>query len=110
MHYSDTFFFAFIGLLGMYSPLTFLDVFGVEFAHQSPEFSFYTVSFANAASFFGRLSAGFMADAFGCLNVLLGFNIAAAIATFAWPRCTEKASLVAVSLIYGWACSTSRAG
>lgn len=85
----------------MYTPLTFFDVFGVQSAHLSEDSSFYIVSIANAASIAGRVVAGILSDRYGCLNTLLPFNIIAAAATFIWPYCAGRTSLIVVATVYG---------
>lgn len=92
---------AFIGFLGMYTPLTFIDVSGIATAHLNPDFSFYLVSIANAASLIGRVGGGLCSDRFGVLNVLVGFNSAAAVTTFVWPAVKSKGGLVAIAVTYG---------
>ncbi|KAG9001793.1 hypothetical protein FRB90_011541 [Tulasnella sp. 427] len=92
---------AFVGFLGMYTPLTFIDVSGITSAHLSPTFSFYLVSVANAASLIGRVGGGMFSDRFGVINVLIGFNLAAAVTTFVWPVVKSKGGLVAIAVTYG---------
>lgn len=92
---------SFVGFLGMYTPLTFIDVSGITTAHLDPDFSFYLVSIANAASLIGRVGGGLCSDRFGVLNVLVGFNSAAAVTTFVWPAVKSKGGLVAIAVTYG---------
>ncbi|KAG8939969.1 hypothetical protein FRC04_005782 [Tulasnella sp. 424] len=92
---------SFVGFLGMYTPLTFIDVSGITTAHLNPDFSFYLVSIANAASLIGRVGGGLCSDRFGVLNVLVGFNSAAAVTTFVWPAVKSKGGLVAIAVTYG---------
>ena len=67
----------------------------------SPDFSFYLVSIANAASGFGRISSGFFADKFGPLTVMAPPTLLCAIMTYVWPFATTKGPLVAIAIIYG---------
>ncbi|KAG8895547.1 hypothetical protein FRB99_000488 [Tulasnella sp. 403] len=97
----------FIGFLGLYTPLTFLDVSAIESAHLSPGFSFYLISIANASSTIGRVGGGFLSDKLGCLNVLIPSDIVAAAITFAWPYCATKVGLINVAVFFGIAFGTS---
>ncbi|KAG9043481.1 hypothetical protein FS837_009491 [Tulasnella sp. UAMH 9824] len=92
---------AFVGFLGMYTPLTFIDVSGIATAHLNPDFSFYLVSITNASSLIGRVGGGLCSDRFGVLNVLIGFNSVAALTTFVWPTVKSKGGLVAIAVTYG---------
>lgn len=56
------------------SVLTFIDVNALTFGI-SPDFSFYLVSIANASSGFGRVTAGFLVDAFGQFCPLISSGI-----------------------------------
>ena len=68
----------------------------------SPEFSFYLVSFANAGSGLGRVSAGISADKLGPLTVIAPLTLLCAIVTYVWPFATKKGPLVAIAVIYGF--------
>ena len=86
----------------------------------SVKFSFYMLAIANAASSFGRLSSGVIAQKFGmsrqlwtkgtradiltgALNTILFFNFAAGIMTFAWPFAKNERQLLAIAVLYGYA-------
>ncbi|KDQ09189.1 hypothetical protein BOTBODRAFT_179205 [Botryobasidium botryosum FD-172 SS1] len=90
----------FIGFLGIYTVLTYIDVAGVSVG-LNPNFSFYLVAIANAASGVGRLGAGVLGDYIGQTNTLIPLTLVGAITTFAWPFCISKASSVALAVIYG---------
>jgi hypothetical protein len=85
-----------------------------------PEFSFYLISIANAASGFGRLFSGVMADRIGpwlrstffssaetynmftgAVNIMAPCTIVAGIMTYIWPFVTTKGSFIAISIVYG---------
>ncbi|KAL4064203.1 major facilitator superfamily domain-containing protein [Scleroderma yunnanense] len=92
-------------LLGLYTVLTYLptsaNLVGIENGY-----GFYLVAIANASSAIGRLSAGWLADRVGPLNVMIPFTAVAGIMSFVWPLATSQGSLTAVSVIYGIACGT----
>ncbi|KIO04205.1 hypothetical protein M404DRAFT_1000711 [Pisolithus tinctorius Marx 270] len=91
--------------LGLYTALTYLPV-SANAVGVSSNFSFYLVAIANAASGFGRLSAGLLADHIGPLNVMMPFTGLAGILTFAWPYASNQGELIAISLTYGFASGT----
>ncbi|KAI5985639.1 MFS general substrate transporter [Pisolithus albus] len=91
--------------LGLYTALTYLPV-SATAVGVSSNFSFYLVAIANAASGFGRLSAGLLADRIGPLNVMIPFTGLAGILTFAWPYASSQGALIGVSVIYGFASGT----
>ncbi|KAI6131938.1 MFS general substrate transporter [Pisolithus thermaeus] len=92
-------------LLGLYTMLTYLPV-SASAVGMSDSFSFYFLAIANAASALGRLSAGFLADRIGPLNVMIPFTGVAGILTFAWPYASSQGALIGVSVIYGFASGT----
>ncbi|KAI6124769.1 MFS general substrate transporter [Pisolithus croceorrhizus] len=92
-------------LLGLYTMLTYLPVSAMAVG-MSDNFSFYFLAIANAASALGRLSAGFLADRIGPLNVMIPFTGVAGILTFAWPYASSQGALIGVSVIYGFASGT----
>ncbi|KAI6156986.1 MFS general substrate transporter [Pisolithus tinctorius] len=91
--------------LGLYTTLTYLPV-SATAVGVSNNFPFYLTAIANAASGFGRLSAGFLADRIGPLNVMIPFTSLVGILTFVWPYASNQGQLIAISVIYGIACGT----
>lgn len=85
--------------------LTYLPV-SATAVGMSNNFSFYFLAIANAASALGRLSAGFLADQIGPLNVMIPFTGVAGILTFAWPYASTQGALIGISVIYGFASGT----
>lgn len=80
--------------------LTYIDVSAVH-AGLSPDFTFYLVSIANAASGFGRLTGGVLADRMGPLNIMIPATTVAAALTYAWPFAKTRGDFVAIAVIYG---------
>ncbi|KAI6043380.1 major facilitator superfamily domain-containing protein [Pisolithus marmoratus] len=91
--------------LGLYTMLTYLSVSAMAVG-VSANFSFYLVAVANAASGFGRLSAGKLADRIGPLNTMILFTSLAGILTFVWPYASSQGLLIGVSVLYGFASGT----
>ncbi|KAI5985628.1 MFS general substrate transporter [Pisolithus albus] len=92
-------------LLGLYTMLTYLPV-SATAVGMSKDFAFYFLAIANAASALGRLSAGYLADQIGPLNVMIPFTGVAGILTFAWPYASTQGALIGISVIYGFASGT----
>ncbi|KAI6040590.1 MFS general substrate transporter [Pisolithus marmoratus] len=91
--------------LGLYTMLTYLSV-SATAVGVSASFSFYLVAVANAASGFGRLSAGKLADHIGPLNTMIPFTGLAGILTFVWPYASSQGVLISISVLYGFASGT----
>ncbi|KAF7351027.1 MFS domain-containing protein [Mycena sanguinolenta] len=90
-----------VAFLGLYTVLTYIGV-SATAAGLSSEFSFYLISIANAASLFGRITAGLITDKFGAVNVIVPFSAVAAIMTYVWPLARSNGAFVAVAIIYGF--------
>ncbi|CAE6424726.1 unnamed protein product [Rhizoctonia solani] len=97
---------AVISFLGLYTVLTYLEVYGREGVGLPPEFSIYLIPIANAASLVGRVGSGYVTDKLGPLNTLIPSTFVAGICTFIWPFARTKGALIAVSCVYGIACGT----
>ncbi|KAH9484578.1 Aspyridones efflux protein apdF [Psilocybe cubensis] len=72
----------------------------------SSDFAFYFIAIANASSLFGRYVAGNLCDklvVLGAMNVMIPFTVSAGIVTYAWPFAQTKSSLIAITVIYGFA-------
>ncbi|KAJ1307958.1 hypothetical protein OPQ81_002035 [Rhizoctonia solani] len=97
---------AVVSFLGLYTVLTYLEVYGREGVGLPPEFSIYLIPIANAASLVGRVGSGYVTDKLGPLNTLIPSTFVAGICTFIWPFARTKGALIAVSCVYGIACGT----
>ncbi|KAF9001719.1 MFS general substrate transporter [Cyathus striatus] len=95
----------FVNFLGLYTVLAYIDVSALS-AGVSQDFSFYFVAIANASSFFGRYCSGLIADKIGSLNVMIPFTAVAGVLTYIWPFVHAEASLVVVTIIYGFSCGS----
>ncbi|TCD70280.1 hypothetical protein EIP91_004181 [Steccherinum ochraceum] len=89
-----------VSFLGLYTVLTYIDVSAVH-AGLDPNFTYYLVAIANAASGFGRLGGGYYADRFGPLNIMIPSTTFAAALTYAWPFAKTKADFIVIAIIYG---------
>ncbi|TCD70279.1 hypothetical protein EIP91_004180 [Steccherinum ochraceum] len=89
-----------VSFLGLYTVLTYIDVSAVH-AGLDPNFTYYLVAIANVSSGFGRITAGFIADRTGPLNILIPGTTIAAVLTYAWPFAKTTGDFVAIAIIYG---------
>ncbi|KAJ3565582.1 hypothetical protein NP233_g7544 [Leucocoprinus birnbaumii] len=96
---------SFIIFLGLYTVLTYVNVSATQLG-SSPDLAFYFVAFANASSMFGRWMSGLLADSIGHLNIMIPFTLFAGILTYAWPFTHSTASLIVVTVIYGFCSGT----
>ena len=101
-----------------FTVLTYIDV-SAALNGVDSDFSFYLLSIANAASLFGRLLSGFLADRIGAwyflcnrkqltailgaVNVMAPFTLLAGIMTYIWPFVRGEAAYIVIALIYGYA-------
>ncbi|KIN00264.1 hypothetical protein OIDMADRAFT_104220 [Oidiodendron maius Zn] len=87
---------------GLFIPLTYITTYAVSHGHSS-SFSFKIVSILNAGSFFGRFSAGLVADMIGRLNTLILSLLCCVIACFAlWlPAGSNTAMIIVFAIIFG---------
>ncbi|KAJ7283217.1 MFS general substrate transporter [Mycena rebaudengoi] len=92
----------FVCFFGLYTLLTYIDVSATN-AGINPSFTVYLLAFANGSSGVGRIMTGLLADRVGCISVMIPGTLFAAIVTFTWPFAQNLGSLVAVSVIYGFA-------
>ncbi|KAJ7496834.1 major facilitator superfamily domain-containing protein [Mycena latifolia] len=89
-----------VAFLGLYTVLTYIDV-SATFVGVSPDFSFYLISMANAASLFGRLACGVATDKYGAVNIIAPMTAISAIMTYIWPLARSTGSFVAIAVVYG---------
>jgi MFS family permease len=97
-----------IGLfyLGMFSPFFFTTSYAVSIGF-STSFGFYLVSILNAASLFGRISAGWLADRYGHFNLCSISAVLSAAVAFCWTAATSSAGIVVWALAYGFCSGVS---
>ncbi|KAK4228996.1 putative transporter [Podospora fimiseda] len=84
-------------------PLSYLSAFVLSKGF-SDRFSFDVITILNAASAFGRVVAGFLADIIGPFNASIIFTFLTSIACFAiWlPVGASKGGLIAFALVFGF--------
>lgn len=87
---------------GIFVPLTYITTYAVSYGH-SASFSFQILAILNAGSFFGRLSAGIVADMMGRLNTLILSIGLCVIACFAlWlPAGNSTPMIIVFAIVFG---------
>lgn len=87
-------------LFGLYTPFTYVNVFTAQYNIPIGD---YMLAIFNAASVFGRVIPGALADRFGKLNVLVVHLWICAIAVFLFPLCKSLGPMLAFSIVFGFA-------
>ncbi|KAJ7203682.1 major facilitator superfamily domain-containing protein [Mycena haematopus] len=90
----------FLGLLGLYFPLVYLQLFSVQH-NVSSTLAFYSIPILNASGAFVRLFGNYWADAYGPFNLQVGCSIASGVFIFAMLGIHNAGSLVVIALLYG---------
>jgi MFS family permease len=93
-------FFVFIGL---YFPFFYLPSYFSVSLHSSTNIAFYSIAILNAASVFGRIMPGILADKIGSLNTIVPIGAIATILAFAWIGIKNEAGTIVFACIYGFA-------
>ena len=91
----------FLALLGVFTPIFYLPTYAVEHG-MNPDLASYLIAILNAASFFGRVLPGILADRLGRLNVFWAAGLATGILIFCWQAITTNASIIVFSALFGF--------
>lgn len=96
----------FFDYLAFFSPFLFISTYATQLG-MSKRLAFYLVSVVNAASFFGRVLPGFIADRVGKFNILILSTFTASIVAFCWTAATSTAGIFVWIAAYGFASGVS---
>ncbi|KAF7592143.1 hypothetical protein BBP40_000630 [Aspergillus hancockii] len=99
-------FFMFIGL---FFPLFYIPTYAVS-RGMSATLSGYLLAILNAASTFGRIIPGILADKFGRLNVFMVGGISTGIVIFCMNSATTNAGLIVYAVVIGFTSGTIISG
>lgn len=91
----------FFMLLGAFTPLFYIPTYAVSKGMDATLAS-YLLAIINAASTFGRIIPGILADKFGRMNIFAFGGFASAIVIFCWNQAVTTAGLVVYSLVIGF--------
>ncbi|CAG8959744.1 hypothetical protein HYFRA_00001650 [Hymenoscyphus fraxineus] len=93
----------FVLTYGIFIPIVYLAVQGYQQAHMSEEMSQYLVAIFNGASLFGRLAAGYSADALGRWNVFVMACALSGVSIFAvWIPATTSSIAIGFAILFGF--------
>jgi MFS family permease len=92
----------FLTLLGLYIPFFYVIIYAEQILSIDENLSFYVLVILNAASLFGRIIPGLLADNLGALNVTIAFTLASSILTYAWIVIRDLSGLIVFCILYGF--------
>lgn len=95
-----------LSYLGMFSPFFYVTSYAENLGHPV-SFAFYLVSIVNAASIFGRILPGFLADRFGHFELCGLASLFSGITALCWTAAKSTGALVVWSLAYGFTSGVS---
>ncbi|KUI65771.1 Riboflavin transporter MCH5 [Cytospora mali] len=90
-----------VGYLGLFAPFFYVSAYAIV-EGVSSSMSFYLISILNAASLFGRILPGILADQWGHFNFMIVALAASAIVGFCWTAAANVAGLVVWAVVYGF--------
>ncbi|KAJ5994029.1 MFS general substrate transporter [Penicillium sp. IBT 35674x] len=93
----------FFSFVGLYFPFFYLPSFFSSSLHASTNISFYIIAILNAASVFGRITPGLLADRIGSLNTIIPISLIASVLSFSWIGIHNEAGAVVFACLYGYA-------
>jgi predicted MFS family arabinose efflux permease len=92
-------FFMFIGL---YFPYFYLPSYFISFLHSDANLAFYSIAIISAASVFGRITPGILADRIGSSNTTVPLCAVASVLAFAWIGIRNEAGTIVFICLYGF--------
>ena len=99
----------FFMFLGMFPPFFFIPTYAVS-RGMDVTLASYLLAILNAASTFGRVIPGILADRFGRLNAFAIGGIMTGIVAFCWDRAESNAALIVYSVVFGFTSGTIISG
>ncbi|RAO65361.1 uncharacterized protein BHQ10_001373 [Talaromyces amestolkiae] len=99
----------FFMFIGMTTPLFYLPTYAVS-QGMGVTLSGYLLSILNAASTFGRILVGILADKYGRLNMFAIGGVVSGVVVFCMNSATSNAALIVYSVAFGFASGTIISG
>lgn len=96
-------------MIGMFTPLFYIPTLAVS-RGMSPTLAGYMLAILNAASTFGRIIPGILADKYGRLNMLSIGGIGTGILVFCMDSVVSNAAVVVFSIVFGFVSGTIISG
>ncbi|KAK9349870.1 MFS general substrate transporter [Lipomyces doorenjongii] len=91
----------FLTVWGMFVLFFYLSSYAIEQTHFGYSLAFYLQAIMNAASLFGRIIPGFVADRIGRMNIFVFMAVATGIIVLCWPK-TSHPGLVVWAILFGF--------
>jgi MFS family permease len=91
-----------LAFIGLYIPYFYIATYAERLLNVSYNLSFNFLAILNAASLFGRIIAGVLADKLGSINVMITFTIASSILAYAWIAIHDLSGLIVFCVLYGF--------
>lgn len=91
--------------IGMFTPLFYLPTYAVA-QGMSPSLAGYLLAILNAASTFGRIIPGILANRYGRLNIFSIGEIVAGIVIFCMSSASSDAVLIVYAIVFGFVSGT----
>ena len=91
---------------GFFAPLFYVTTYAISLG-TSESLATYLITILNAASLFGRVLPGYVADRVGHFNVMVFAMVGSGIVCFCWTAVTSTAGLIVWSLAYGFVSGVS---
>ena len=92
----------FLGFVGFYNFLVYIQPYAIETGAVSDNIAFYLLAILNATSSLGRLLPGLAADYIGPVNMMTPCLAATTAVTFCWIAAKSMAGIVSLSALYGF--------
>lgn len=92
--------------LGLFSPFFYITPFTVSLGLDA-NMAFYMVSILNAASLFGRILPGILADRIGAFNTIIVSSVCSGVICACWTKAVSIPGIVMFSIAYGFASGVS---
>ncbi|GJC99233.1 major facilitator superfamily transporter [Colletotrichum higginsianum] len=88
--------------LGMYTPYVYVQTYALDRGMASEDVALYLLSILNGASIVGRIVPNFFAPHVGIMNMIAAAVFVMSVAAFSFAATDSQASLIAVTVVYGF--------
>ncbi|KAI1277911.1 putative MFS monocarboxylate transporter [Xylaria sp. FL0933] len=90
-----------VAYLGLFTPFFYISTYAVSKGASSST-AFYLISAINAASFFGRVIPGHLADQYGHFNIFVLSVLSSGVIAFTWTAAYTLPGMIIWSIAYGF--------
>ena len=91
----------FLAFMGLYAPFFYVQTYAIETGLANPNLAFYLLSIINAASIFGRIIPGFVADKIGPMNMIIPCALLTGILSLCLINRDTIGSVIAICVVRG---------